>query len=126
MEGNLIYEKELSFSKLYMNVLRAGDNYNITILGGDKPHIGSTVIAIPRLSLSGDGSISATSSVVNVTGHKDEEICRLVAEKAAINKNAIVVCSGGFHIYNISKEKIKEVLKATEELIDRWLEEKVI
>lgn len=113
-----IYEKELSFSTIKMYVLKLGDDYNITISGGDKPHIGSSVLAIPRPSLTGDESISATSSVMNMVGHKDEQICRYLAEKVCINKNAVVLCSGGFHIDNISKDGIDEVLQAVKELAD--------
>lgn len=113
-----IYEKELSFSKIKLYVLKLGDDYNITISGGDKPHIGSSVLAVPRLSLSGDKSISATSSVINMIGHKDEEICRYVAEKVCKLKNAVVLCSGGFHVDNISRDGINEVLQAVKELTE--------
>lgn len=121
MEGIIVYEKELSFSKLSMQIIKVGNDYNIILQGGEKPHIGCTVLAIPRLSLMDDGSISATSSVLNVTGHKDEEICRYVAEKICMKKNAIVVCSGGFHMDNISQERIQEVIKATKELCNKVL-----
>lgn len=113
-----VYEKELSFSKISMYVLKAGDDYNVTILGGDKPHIGSSVLAVPRLSLTGDGSVSATSSVMNMIGHKDEQICRYVAETICARKNAVVLCSGGFHVDDISKDGIGEVLDAVKELAE--------
>ena len=66
-----VYEKELSFSTIKIYVLKLGNDYNITISGGDNPHIGTSVLAIPRPSLTGDESISATSSVMNMVGHKD-------------------------------------------------------
>lgn len=113
-----VYEKKLSFSEIKLYVLKLGDDYNITISGGDKPHIGSSVLAVPRLSLTGDGSVSATSSVMNMIGHKDEQICRDLAEKVCINKNAVVLCSGGFHVDNISKDGIDEVLRAVKELAE--------
>ena len=113
-----VYEKELPFSTIKMYVLKLGDDYNITISGGDKPHIGSSVLAIPRPSLAGDGSISATSSVMNMVGHKDEQICRYLAEKVCINKNAVVLCSGGFHVDDISKDGINEVLQVVKELAE--------
>lgn len=113
-----IYEKELSFSKIKLYVLKLGDDYNITISGGEKPHIGTSVLAIPRPSLTGDESISATSSVMNMVGHKDEQICRYLAEKVCTNKNAIVLCSGGFHVDNISKDGINEVLQTVKELAE--------
>lgn len=113
-----VYEKELSFSTIKIYVLKLGNDYNITISGGDNPHIGTSVLAIPRTSLTGDESISATSSVMNMVGHKDEQICRYIAEKVCINKNAVVLCSGGFHVDNISKDGIDEVLQAVKELAD--------
>lgn len=71
----------LSFTRINIAVDSIGDDLCITVQGG-KSHIGCTVLAIPRESLTGEG-ISCTSSVINVSGHKDEEICRYVAEKAA-------------------------------------------
>ena len=107
-----LIEKELSFAQLTIEMKQIGRDYEVSLRGGQKPHIGCTVLAIPRLSLSGDGSISATSSVLNVTGHKDETLCRYLAEKIASAKNAVVVCTGGFHMDHISKAQIDEVTDA--------------
>lgn len=103
-------EKTLSFSTLTMKITRIGRDYNIILMGGQMPHIGCTVLAIPRMSLSGSGEVSVTSSVLNVIGHKDEYICRYAAEEIAKSMNAVVVCSGGFHMDHISNEQIKEVI----------------
>lgn len=111
-----IIEKQLSFAELSIQVDYIGEDYHIIIRGGDRHHIGCTVLAVPRLSLTGDGSISVTSSVINVTGHKDEVICRRLAEKVARRKNAITVCTGGFHIDHICKEQIDEVIQAVDDL----------
>ncbi len=110
-----IVEKELSFSKLTLQIDEVGEDISMIIRGGNKPHIGCTVLAIPRPSLSGDGSVSVTSSVLNVVGHKDEEICRYLAEETAKKKNRVIVCTGGFHMDDIRKEQIAEVIKAVKE-----------
>ena len=78
----------LSFAKLKVQVNRLGQDYNIVLQGGDKPHIGCTVLSVPRPSLTGDGSISATSSTLNVTGHKDDILCRYLAEEVCRIKNS--------------------------------------
>ena len=57
-----------------------GSDILMCIEGGDRPHIGCTVQAISRKSLTGSGENSVTSSVINVTGHKDEFLCRKAAE----------------------------------------------
>ena len=97
----------LSFTRINIAVDSIGDDLCITVQGG-KSHIGCTVLAIPRESLTGEG-ISCTSSVINVSGHKDEEICRYVAEKAAAKYNVAVVCTGGIHIDGITAGQLEEL-----------------
>lgn len=60
-----------------------GADVLVCLQGGDQPHIGCVVQTEPRESLTGNGSVSATSSVLNYPGHKDEVICRYVAEKVS-------------------------------------------
>ena len=50
-------EKELSFSKLIIKFTKIGNDYHIILEGGNRPHIGCTVLAIPRPSLKEDGII---------------------------------------------------------------------
>lgn len=102
----------LSFGELLIEEKAIGDDLLICVSGGEKPHIGCCVLAIPRPSLAGDGSISATSSVLNVTGHKDEEICRRIAQRRCAETGRVVVCTGGFHVDHITEEQIREVLLA--------------
>ncbi|MCI6465775.1 MULTISPECIES: prenylated flavin chaperone LpdD [Faecalicatena] len=120
MDGNIdreeIYEKKLSFSRIRVRVTKVGEDYSILTTGGEKPHIGCTVLSVPRPSLTGDGSVSVTSSVINLTGHKDEKICRYLAEQTAKKKNAVVSCSGGFHMDDITETQITEVMAAVAEI----------
>lgn len=114
----VVYRKQLTFSQITMQLTKVGTDYHIAVWGGEKPHIGCTVLALPRLSLTGDGSRSATASVLNVTGHKDEQICRHLAEQAAKRTGATVVCTGGFHIDGAAEGQIQEVLEAVKEAAD--------
>lgn len=113
---NLRIEEKLSFSELAVEITQVGDDYMLTLAGGEKPHIGCTVLAIPRPSLTGSGETSVTSSVINVTGHKDETICRFLAEAVARKKGAVTVCTGGFHMDDIRKEQIDEVIAVVEKI----------
>lgn len=106
---------QLSFAEIVISTDFLGNDILITVGGGDKPHIGTAVLAVPRLSLTGDQTVSTTSSVLNVTGHKDETICRMLAEKAAKKYKVTAVCVGGFHVDNISDGQIKEVVSAIRE-----------
>ena len=115
MEEKVI-ERELSFAKLTIKFTKVGKDYHILLQGGDSPHIGCTVLALPRPSLKGDGRPGSTASVINVTGHKDEYLCRYLAEEMAASRNATVVCTGGFHVDGITEEQIGEVQRAVEEI----------
>lgn len=112
-----IIEKELSYTKLIVKIFRIGNDIHITLQGGEKPHIGCVVLAVPRPSMEGNGTRSSTASVLNVTGHKDEILCRWLAEQMAARENAVTVCCGGFHMDHITKEQIREVKEAVEEII---------
>lgn len=116
MEWTLRKKITLSFSELEIQGAFLGNDFILCVQGGDQPHIGCTVLAVPRMSLTGDGTVSATSSVINLTGHKDEAICRRLAEHCCKKLNAVVVCTGGFHMDNLSGEQVAEVIKAVEEL----------
>ena len=70
-----------------------GEDLVLTLSGGEKPHIGCVVQAVPRPSLSGDGTISVTSSVINLTGHKDEFLCRRLAENRCRETGKVVGCT---------------------------------
>lgn len=106
------YKIKLSFAEITVQIERVGTDYQILLQGGERPHIGCTVLAVPRESLRGTGERSSTASVLNLPGHKDEALCRLLAEKVSARENAVVACSGGFHVDGITKEQIQEVYEA--------------
>ena len=89
-------KKKLTFTDICVEVRRLGDDYHILVNGGERPHIGCTVLALPRPSLDGSGKMSSTASVLNVTGHK----------------KTTVVCTGGIHMDGITKEQIAEIVEA--------------
>ena len=57
-----------------------GEDLVLTLSGGEKPHIGCVVQAVPRLSLSGDGTISVTCTggvhMDHITGEQIEELLK--------------------------------------------------
>lgn len=121
IEKRKTVQKQLSFSFLYLSMDKIGDDYCVQIRGGDRPHIGCAVLSVPRPSLKDATKQSVTSSVLNQIGHKDEQICRYVAEKIARKKGAVTLCTGGFHIDDITGEQIEEVIEAVRELTQALL-----
>jgi len=119
MEWDLTVRETLAFSELEVRAAFAGEDILLLVAGGERPHLGSVVYAVPRLSLTGDGTKSVTSSVMNLTGHKDEFLCRGLAEAVCREFGCTTVCTGGFHVDGITKEQLHEVTKAEKVLEER-------
>jgi|GEM_PF-456036 len=71
---------------------------SIYLGGGERPHIGTTVVSQPRLSLTGDGQTGCTTSVFNLLGHKDDAIAVPIAEALCKSLQQVVVVTAGIHI----------------------------
>ena len=110
-----VEKRTLPFTELTLEITRLGSDVHLLLYGGEKPHLGCCVLAIPRPSLTGDG-ISATASVLNVTGHKDEDLCRYLAETVASETGRTVVCTGGIHMDHITGGQIAAFREATSSL----------
>ncbi|NTW72017.1 MAG: hypothetical protein HGA49_07245 [Eubacteriaceae bacterium] len=95
--------------KINIKVIPLGDDLCVIISGGTRPHIGCVTSSVPRPSLSDPEQISATTSVLNLVGHKDDDAARYVSHalSACLNKNVSVVC--GVHVDNITSEEIEDV-----------------
>lgn len=101
-------------------VIKTDEGVNIYLGGGEKPHIGSVVISQPRRSLKGNGTISCTTSVFNLLGHKDDHLAIPLCEYLCTNLNQVVVVTAGVHIDNATPEDIetfKTLLKHIKEAI---------
>ncbi len=93
----------------------------VCILGGDKPHVGAVALGIPRYSLRNSKVVSGTVSVLTVTGHKDDEIAKPIAEKFTKKLNNVTVVIAGVHVDKADKSDIAKLIlnstKAADELI---------
>ncbi|QRN86590.1 hypothetical protein JR334_05085 [Clostridia bacterium] len=104
-----IHKKSTDLVKLEAHITRMNRGVVVAIGGGDS-HIGTLILAEPRTSLTGDGSISATSSVFNRIGHLDEAPLRKNAEILAATLNQPVVVTGGIHLERIDKDSIVKII----------------
>jgi len=96
-----------------------GPDYAAVLYGGQAPHVGTCVLAVPRPSLTGDGHCSCTSSVINVPCHKDEIVCRHVAETLCRRKQSVVVCTGGIHMDCATPAQIAEIQQGVDTLLEK-------
>lgn len=116
----LTHEKTIGGTTVRCDMVQLGEDAVVLLYGGDRAHIGSSVLAIPRPSLTGEG-ISATSSVLNCPGHKDELLARLFAERLAAALNRTVACICGVHVDGLDAAGIQAIMDGCQELLDELL-----
>lgn len=106
----------------YLKAFNIGKDLCVIVSGGDSPHIGSVTLSIPRPSLTDSNNNSATTSVLNLLGHKDDEAARYVSHilSSRLNKNVVVTC--GIHVDNITSEEINVTIGLLKELTDMLIE----
>ena len=118
--GTIEAIKKTGFAEIKASARRIGEDWIVLLCGG-REHIGCAVLAVPRPSLADPHKQSVTSSVLNVSGHKDEWICRKFAEDFCRKTGHTVVCTGGFHADGLNETQIREVLEKTDELLEDML-----
>jgi hypothetical protein len=99
-----------------MTCVAMGRDLAVTLGGGDQPHIGAVAVAQPRPSHLGGKRVSATTSVITLLGHKEDELARTVANRIASGLDATVSVACGIHLDQAGSADLEEVLELAEEL----------
>lgn len=86
-----------------------GKDLAISIFGGQCPHIGAVALAQPRPSLRDPDCISATASVITLSGHKEDMLARNVANRVAATASCVVSVSCRIHYEAATPEQICEI-----------------
>ena len=103
------------------SAIKMGKDLNISIYGGDTPHIGALALGIPRPSLEDKNKISSSVSVLTITGHKEDVIVQKVAKVLSSSLNRTVVVSCGIHIDNITFNDIENLNLLIDSLVDELI-----
>lgn len=74
-----VFQKSYKGKPVEANILLFGKDIQVCLTGGDQAHIGAVAIGIPRKSLSSDGMVSSSASVICVTGHKEDILARRIS-----------------------------------------------
>ncbi|MGB9661215.1 MAG: hypothetical protein ACPL5F_04255 [Moorellaceae bacterium] len=83
----------------------------VIMVSGGQAHVGAVVMAVPRPSLEDPRRVSATASVLTATGHKEDELLRPIALRAAAALNSRVVAVGGVHLDGATGEEIARLME---------------
>lgn len=98
-------------------VREVGNDVVVAVGGGDLPHVGCVVLAVPNTRRGKPGCSPATS-VVTIPPHKEEAIARPVAEAVCGRLGRVTVVTAGVHEDGIDRAGIEVYLRLAEELAD--------
>lgn len=104
------------------SVLICGKDLVVVIEGGTRYHIGAVALAIPRPSLADPGRISASASVLCVTGHKEDELARIISLQIASALNCTVTVIAGIHIDAANATDLSKMLDNCTKTISNLVE----
>lgn len=116
-----VQTKEKAYN-LTAYVRRIGADVLVAIWGGEKPHIGAVAVAQPRPSLKDPEVMSASTSVICLLGHKEDELVKAAAEILAAALKTQVVVTAGIHWDNLDPKAIQQIVRHSEILVDMILE----
>jgi len=95
--------------QITLTLTDTGHGIHGLLTGGEKPHVGGVVLAIPRPSLSGEGW-SADVYITPVPGHKDVDVARTVAEMLARELRLPVSITAGIHSDHLCLEDLSQLI----------------
>lgn len=95
-----------------------GEDVVVAVGGGERPHVGCVVLAVPIPSRTEPNSWSASCSVMTIPPHKEEPIARGVASQLAATSGRVTVVTAGVHDDNLDRSGVETYLRLGEELAD--------
>jgi hypothetical protein len=96
-----------------------GEDVVVAVGGGERPHVGVVVVALPVPSKKDPGKWSASCSVVTIPPHKEEPIARGIATHLAKTLGRVTVVTAGVHDDNSDADGIRTYLRLGEELAEK-------
>jgi gallate decarboxylase subunit D len=105
--------------RLQASGLLIGPDLSVSLWGGTLPHIGAVALALPRPSLKDPKKTSATSSVLTILGHKEDQTVKKVSETLSAELKKKVVVTAGLHWDHLKPEEITSIIHLTDTLTRR-------
>ncbi|MCD8141718.1 MAG: hypothetical protein LUD83_00330 [Clostridiales bacterium] len=111
--NSLHFETVVLSKTITVELLPAGQDWNVLISGGDAPHVGSVSVARPDSG----GGVCLEKLVLPT--HKDDYVGDRYATALAALTGRTVAVSCGIHYDGLSKSGIAQVMEAMEGLLAR-------
>jgi hypothetical protein len=97
--------------KVHIHGRLIGNDLLVSLWGGNRPHVGTVAIALPRKSLKNPERVSSTSSVYTLLGHKEDIIAKAFSEKLSSTLDRVVVVTVGIHQDEVDERGIEKFIE---------------
>ena len=108
--------RKVSRIEIMLEAKEIGEDYLLTLTGG-REHIGAVAVG-----LFDERSQRASSSVLTLPGHREEQLALLGARQVSKATKKTIVFIAGIHQDNINPEEIKEIVSTAEEMIQNFID----
>lgn len=96
--------------------IRMGSDLCVTLSGGDREHIGAVALSQPHPSLEDPSRTSASTSILTLQGHKEDDLARAMAARLASSLGVTVCVACGIHVDSIQGQELEDVNEMAQEL----------
>ena len=116
MPVKTIYSNRLGRMSITASCAAMGKDLCIIVCGGEAPHLGAVAVAQARPSLNDPARLSASTSVLTLPGHKEDDFARAVARCFAQATGSNVVVGCGIHVDAITAAELDFVQACQDEI----------
>jgi len=106
--------------KICLKLEQTHEGWIGSLTGGEKPHVGGVILAVPRPSLTGSG-LSCDMWTIPVPGHLDHEAAAPLTRQLCVKLGVPISMTCGIHIKKASTADISLIKenchKLTEEIL---------
>lgn len=106
---------------LELACVRMGQDLTVLLSGGDREHIGAMAVSQARPSLADPARTSASTSVITLLGHKEDDLAKAMASQLASSLGVAVCVVCGVHLDRITAEELGDVQIMAAELTTRLI-----
>jgi len=104
--------------RIFAEAWPSGDDWVVSVQGGDTPHVGAVALACPCAPPADTtGKITGFVSVLTAPGHRDDELARKLALQMCKDLQRNISLSVGIHVHNATQEEISTLVKNAEEAV---------
>lgn len=115
---NIVIERESAGFHVRLEAVPLGADWNVSITGGDRPHIGALALGTPYQKP--DRSYSACASVLALPTHKEDGLAKRAAELLAKKCRHTVAVSCGLHVDHIAPDQIAGFVALAESAVNEF------